>query len=82
MRCATDLGLCLGKVAGSGNSLSLFGWVMGGCGEVLRGSCSDAAGAKSGAYFIKRSTSEHGNRYGPYPPSGIQSECWAESIVD
>ena len=34
----------------------------GGRGDVLRGSHGDVAGAESGASFVERSTSEHGNR--------------------
>ena len=36
-------------VVGAGNSPRLSGWVKGGCGEVLRGSRGEVAGAKLGA---------------------------------
>lgn len=35
--------------------------------KVLRGNHGDVAGAKSGASFVERSVSEHGNRPGPAP---------------
>jgi len=39
----------------------------GGHGEVLRGSCGDAARTELGSSFVERIDSEHGNRLGPRP---------------
>ena len=52
----------MGSVVVVGNSLKVYlGW-RGGRGDVLRGSHGDVAGEKSGASFVERSASEHGNR--------------------